>query len=180
MAEPLDQGDYWAVFTVRPCGERLAALWLTNIGVRHALPMATRLARRSRHQKARPKKEKYVAMRGYIFAYVPPGVMFTNFRNRISNPSIVRPVGFNGQPLTFRLPVNWEDHLDPAVLDPECLEPLPIVVGDAVVITDEWRALTGYTGRVDSIRGHEVAIVLDGLMVALVKLPVNGVKKLAA
>lgn len=177
---PLAAGGYWAAFTVRPAGEKLASLWLDNVGVHNTLPMATRLVRRSRHQKARPKKEKYVAMRGYIFAFVPDRVEFTDFCNRVRNPCIVRPVGFRGQPLTFRLPADWEQRLDPAVLDPECLEPLPIAVGDPVEIAEEWGAFTGFRGRVDSIRKHEVALMLDGLMTALVKLPIGAVRKLAA
>lgn len=174
------QGDYWVAFTTRPLRENLAQLWLTSIGVESAVPMAIRPGRKtSRHVKAPPPPTKTPAIRGYVFALVPQHQPFADFAYRVSIcPSIRHPVGVGGKPI--RLKPNWAETLNPEALDPHCIAPSPVAVGDIVAITEEWQAFGGFTGRVESIRGHEVTLLLDGLRTALLKLPVNGIRRLAA
>lgn len=192
----MDQGaGTWIALTVKPLKERLACHWLSFLGVEHTLPYLVRLRRRSRHQKAKPKPQYAPAMRGYVFVFVPDGQSITNVvaRARLC-PSIVRPVAIRGKPLALR-ESNWELKLNPKALDrdgayerpvveeiapPAPPPPLGYVPGDRVRLTEAAGYFSGYTGRVDNIKGDEVSLAIEGLQLALLTVRAEAAIKLAA
>ena len=160
---------YWYAFVTKPRHEKKAKSWLDGSGVTSYLPLRKTL----NQWKDRKKWVESPVLPSYIFCHIP----YSRRLDVLQAPSIVRVIGFNGEPTPVRdreiealkllLSTDLEFDVRPG-----------LIAGDHVQITSG--LLMGYEGQIVQERGEKLfvlhiaslgkSLVLDATHIKLEKI----------